>query len=564
MSTDQMRPILLVALAFVGFLLWQAWQQDYSPRPAGPASEPAGTSAQRSENGAVPSVATAPGPDVPEVPEPSVTSAAPGGSADAPSTAAGVKAEGIDIRTDLFRARILLKGGTLAAVDLLRYPVSPDEPDRPFSLLAESGAKLFTAQSGLVGKTSAPNHHAVYTSEKGSYALEPGDDEIKARLVWSEGGIKVTKTYTFRRGSYEIGVVHQVENNSSEPWGGRVYGQFRRVAPNESRGLGQIYTYTGGVISSPEKPYEKYDFDDMAEQDLSRDITGGWAAMIQHYFAGAWIPASDVEAHYYSKALPSSQYTFGVVEPGFTVAPGTTGSASLKLFVGPKIQRLLEAAAPGLERTVDYGWLFFIAQPLYIGLQWIQSVVSNWGWSIIFLTVLIKLAFFPLSNASYKSMARMRKLQPKIVSLKDRYGDDRQKLNQAMMEMYKKEKINPLGGCLPIVVQIPVFIALYWVLLETVELRQAPFMFWLNDLSTHDPYYVLPVLMGISMFVQQRLSPAPPDPIQAKVMMAMPIIFTFFFLFFPSGLVLYWLCNNLLSISQQWYITRRIESGAIK
>ena len=564
MSTDQMRPILFIALAFVGFLLWQAWQKDYGPRPEVPVSQPvAGSGVERSEDGG-PSVATAPGPDVPTVPEPTAIAGSTAGAADAPSTAAGVKADGIDVITDVYRARILLKGGTLAVVDLLDYPVSTEEPDRPFPLLVESGSKLFVAQSGLVGKTSAPNHHAVYSADKDTYRLEPGSDELRVDLVWEDGGIEVTKSYTFRRGSYEIDVTHHVRNNSNEPWAGRVYGQFRRAAPNESRGLGQIYTYTGGVISSPEKPYEKYDFDDMADQDLSQDIVGGWAAMIQHYFAGAWIPAKDVEAHYYSKALTSSQYTFGVVEPGFSIAPGTSGSAGLKLFVGPKIQRLLEAAAPGLERTVDYGWLFFIAQPLYIGLQWIQSVVGNWGWSIIFLTVLIKLAFFPLSNASYKSMARMRKLQPKIMSLKDRYGSDRQKLNQAMMEMYKKEKINPLGGCLPIVVQIPVFIALYWVLLETVELRQADFMFWLDDLSTHDPFYVLPILMGISMFVQQRLSPAPPDPIQAKVMMAMPIVFTFFFLFFPSGLVLYWLCNNLLSIAQQWYITRRIEAGTMK
>jgi YidC/Oxa1 family membrane protein insertase len=236
----------------------------------------------------------------------------------------------------------------------------------------------------------------------------------------------------------------------------------------------------------------------------------------------------------------------------------------MQLYVGPKVQSRLMEAAPGLERTVDYGWLFFIAEPLYVCLEFIQGILTNWGWSIIVLTMFIKLLFYPLSNASYKSMARMRKLQPKMATLKERFGDDRQKLNQAMMEMYKKEKINPLGGCLPIVVQIPVFISLYWVLLETVELRQAPFMFWLKDLSTHDPFYVLPVLMGISMFAQQRLSPAPPDPIQAKVMMAMPVIFTFFFLFFPSGLVLYWLCNNLLSITQQYFITRRIESGKIK
>jgi YidC/Oxa1 family membrane protein insertase len=431
-------------------------------------------------------------------------------------------------------------------------------------LLADSGAKLFMAQSGLVGKSNAPNHYALYTATKTYYELARGAEELVVELTWRGEGVTVTKRYNFKRDNYVIDVIHEVQNDTLEPWTGGAYGQFRRIAPNESRGLGTIYTYTGGVVSSPEKPYEKYDFSDMEDQDLNLDIRGGWIAMIQHYFAGAWIPPSEEEYNFYSKAPSSTQFVLGVVAPGFSVNPGTSGQTAMQLYVGPKVQSRLMEAAPGLERTVDYGWLFFIAEPLYVCLEFIQGILTNWGWSIIVLTMFIKLLFYPLSNASYKSMARMRKLQPKMATLKERFGDDRQKLNQAMMEMYKKEKINPLGGCLPIVVQIPVFISLYWVLLETVELRQAPFMFWLKDLSTHDPFYVLPVLMGISMFAQQRLSPAPPDPIQAKVMMAMPVIFTFFFLFFPSGLVLYWLCNNLLSITQQYFITRRIESGKIK
>ena len=562
MSTEQLRPIVFFALCFVGILLWQAWEKDHAQKPQ---EAPAPTGESYSPEGTATKGTPIPGIDVPVVPESNSSSSdtvsTPG---DGPATTGGGNATGINVNTDLYRARILLEGGTLASVRLLKYPVSLEATAESFPLLAESGAKLFTAQSGLVGEANAPNHHAIFESERSSYALDGGADELRVNLVWQGEGVRVTKSYLFKRDSYEIEIKYRVKNDNALPWTGRAYAQFRRVAPNESRGLGTIYTYTGGVLSSPDKPYEKYDFSDMEDQDLNRDITGGWIAMIQHYFAAAWIPDSKVPVHYYSKSLPASQFVLGMVTPAFSVATGASGQTSVKLYVGPKIQDRLQSAVAGLERTVDYGWLFFIAEPLYIGLQYIYGVLGNWGWSIIILTFLIKLLFFPLSNASYKSMARMRKLAPKMKSLKERFGDDRQKLNQAMMEMYKKEKINPLGGCLPIVVQIPVFISLYWVLLETVELRQAPFMFWLNDLSTKDPYYVLPVLMGISMFAQQRLSPAPPDPIQAKVMMAMPVVFTFFFLAFPSGLVLYWLCNNLLSISQQWMITRRIESGAMK
>jgi len=299
----------------------------------------------------------------------------------------------------------------------------------------------------------------------------------------------------------------------------------------------------------------------MADADVAREHKGGWVAMIQHYFAGAWIPNPDTSNYYYSKAEPGSPYLLGTMSPNKMVAAGATGNYSMGAYIGPKIQDLMSEAAPNLDRTVDYGWLWMIAQPLFLGLSLIHSFLGNWGWSIITLTLLIKLAFFHLSATSYKSMARMRKLQPKMVQLRERHGDDRQKMNQAMMELYKTEKINPLSGCLPILVQIPVFIALYWTLLESVELRHAPFMFWLTDLATHDPYFVLPVLMGLSMLIQQRLNPAPPDPIQAKVMMALPFVFTFFFLWFPSGLVLYWVVNNILSIAQQWVITKRIEAA---
>ena len=569
MPVEQLRPILLIGLAVVGFLLWQEWQEAHGP---GAQREPApivrDTPAARdlpapgeTRRGDAPSgTETVKAPDIPSAADVPATSAQP---APAPTPPAGGTGT-VTVRTDALTVRIDPRGGTIWQVSLTRYPVELEEPDRPFVLMDDRAGLVYVAESGLVGASGAPapNHHAVLVPERNDYQLAPGTDRLDVRLHWEdENGVRIAKVFEFARGSYEIGVRHEIDNRSSLPWTGQAYGQFRRVPPEDSGGLGTIYTYTGAVLSSPDKPYEKIDFDDMESEDLDREVSDGWMAMIQHYFASAWIPERSVVARYYTKALPGREFLAGLVAPPVTVAPGTSGETRLKLYAGPKVQSHLEAAAPGLKRTVDYGWLFFIAQPLYIALEFIHDYVKNWGWAIILLTFLIKLAFYHLSAASYRSMARMRKLSPKIQALRDRHSGDRQKMNQAMMELYKKEKINPLGGCLPIVVQIPVFIALYWVLLETVELRQAPFVFWLNDLAAHDPFFVLPVLMGASMFLQQRLSPTPPDPIQAKVMMFLPIIFTGFFLFFPSGLVLYWFVNNLLSIAQQWVITKRIEGG---
>ena len=567
MPVEQLRPILLIGLAVVGFLLWQAWQEDYGPgarREPAPAvrdtpvardvpdAAPPATertpSGRGREGSGVPSAADVPASSGSPAPA-AVSAADPGGL--------------VVVRTDVLTVHIDPRGGTIRHVSLPRYPISIDEPDQPFVLMDDRGGLVYVAESGLVGVggAPAPNHHDALIAERNRYDLGPGTDRLDVRLHWEEeSGVRVAKVFEFARDSYEVGVRYEVDNRSSLPWTGQAYGQFRRIPPPGSGGLGTIYTYTGAVLSSPDKPYEKIDFDDMESEDLDREIRDGWLAMIQHYFASAWIPERSVPVRYYTKAL-QGEYRAGLIVPPLTVAAGTDGATRLKIYAGPKVQSRLEAAAPGLKRTVDYGWLFFIAQPLYIALEFIHKYVGNWGWAIILLTCLIKLAFYHLSAASYRSMARMRKLSPKIQSLRDRHAGDRQKMNQAMMELYKKEKINPLGGCLPIVVQIPVFIALYWVLLETVELRQANFIFWLNDLAAHDPFFVLPVLMGASMFLQQRLSPTPPDPIQAKVMMFLPIIFTGFFLFFPSGLVLYWFVNNLLSIAQQWVITKRIEGG---
>ena len=573
MPVEQLRPILLIGLAVVGFLLWQEWQEDYGPgarrepppavRDAAPARDV--PEAGRTGPGRAPAGASPEAPSASRAPDVPSTTGVPASSGQPMQDASPARAQGlVEVRTDVLSVRIDPRGGTIRQVSLPRYPVSIEEPDRPFVLMDDRGGLVYVAESGLVGVGEgmpAPNHHDVLHPERNDYRLAPGTDRLDVRLHWEdESGVRIVKVFEFTRDRYEIGVRYEIDNASFLPWTGQAYGQYRRVPPAGSGGLGAIYTYTGAVLSSPDKPYEKIDFDDMESEDLDREIRDGWIAMIQHYFASAWIPARSVPVRYYTQAL-QGEYRAGLIVPPVTVAPGTSGTVRLKLYAGPKVQARLEASAPGLKRTVDYGWLFFIAQPLYVALEFIHDYVRNWGWSIILLTCLIKLAFYHLSAASYRSMARMRKLSPKIQTLRDRHSGDRQKMNQAMMELYKKEKINPLGGCLPIVVQIPVFIALYWVLLETVELRQASFIFWLKDLASHDPYFVLPVLMGGSMFLQQRLSPTPPDPIQAKVMMFLPIVFTGFFLFFPSGLVLYWFVNNLLSIAQQWVITKRIEGG---
>jgi YidC/Oxa1 family membrane protein insertase len=497
-------------------------------------------------------------PDVPDAPAGSGSAPASASDAPQPRTADEEK-DLVTVRTDLFNAEINLTGASLIRVDLLKYPVSVKQPDEPMSLLLDSPANVFIAQSGLVGGKSAPNHHERFTSQAPSFILQDGEESLVVPLKWAgSNGISVIKRYKFFRDSYRVDVSFEVTNNGEEPWKGSMYGQFQRAVAEERRGLFRTYTYTGGVVSTPEKPYEKIDFSDMSKSDLNLSVEGGWIAMIQHYFAGAWIPDQATTNHYYTKALKDARFVIGMLTEEKTIAGGARDSLDLGLYVGPKIQQRMQAVAPNLERTVDYGWLWLIAEPLFWLLNRIHDFLGNWGWSIIVLTLLIKLTFFHLSATSYKSMARMRKVQPRIVAIRERYTKDKQRMNQAMMELYKKEKINPLGGCFPILVQIPVFIALYWVLLESVELRQASFIFWFNDLSVHDPYFVLPILMGATMLVQQKLNPPPPDPMQAKIMMALPFVFTFFFLFFPSGLVLYWFVNNLLSIAQQWVITRKI------
>jgi YidC/Oxa1 family membrane protein insertase len=391
--------------------------------------------------------------------------------------------------------------------------------------------------------------------------MRDGDEKLEVTLRWlGNNGVSVDKIYTFYRGRYDIDLTYRVNNAGDAAWQGRLYRQLKR---SNFKAGGQAFTstYTGAIVSNTEKAYQKIDFDDMDDGNLAMDMKGGWVAMIQHYFIGAFIADENEQDHAYTKVSNDKQYVIGLVAQPVQVAAGTQNDIKTRLFIGPKLQEEMAAVAKNLDLVVDYGWLTILSQPIYWVMTKIHSVVGNWGWSIILLTLSIKLLFFKLSETSYRSMARMRKVTPRMKALKERFGDDKAGFQQAMMKMYQEEKINPLGGCLPILIQIPVFIALYWVLLEAVELRQAPFIFWLKDLSTADPYFILPVIMGATMLLQHRLNPTPLDPTQAKIMMMLPIMFTFFFMFFPSGLVLYWVVNNILSISQQWVITRRVTEG---
>jgi YidC/Oxa1 family membrane protein insertase len=468
------------------------------------------------------------------------------------------------VLTDTLDLAIDTRGGTIVDARLMQYPVAVDQPDTKYHLLSQRPSDYFIVQSGLLGseRERTPTHEAVFTSVADSYELKEDEDQLVVELDWkSPDGVGVTKRYTFTRGSHAIDLEHVVNNASETTWTGREYRQLQRGEPVDT-GSAFMYTYTGGAIFSQEDKYQKYDFEELGAGQLDRDVTDGWLSMIQHYFLTAIVPPRGEQQHYYGKRLSNGRAVIGGYSPARMVAAGDSDRFSGALFVGPKLQQELADLAEGLDLTVDYGWLVFIAKPMYWVLEKIQGFVGNWGWTIIIFTILIKLAFFKLSETSYRSMANMRKVTPRIQALKDRYGDDKQRMQQAMMELYKTEKINPLGGCLPMLVQMPFFIALYWVLLESVELRQASWILWLDDLSIKDPYFVLPVIMGASMFVQQKLNPPPPDPMQAKIMLSLPAVFTVMFAFFPSGLVLYWVVNNILSIAQQWVITRRIEQGA--
>ena len=570
---DFQRLILFGALGMVLLLLWQSWLE-YEADKNGTSFNAATSAQSATTQGANNASGETQVDDVPQAP----TASAAVESTDIPSTvpvSQSLPAERrVIVETDLIRAEIDTKGGDLRHLSLLTYPVSLEEPDTPFVLLNDKGADLFLIQDGLLSADKdTPNHHTVFSTDRENVTLTPGADSVDVHLDWtSEEGVRFRKTFTFFRNSYFVDVTFTVDNQSAETWSGYRYSQILRTqVAEQSSGLGfltRLPSYKGGAIFTPEDKYQKIDFEEMYEANLARPTPSGWVAMLQHYFVGALLPDAGTGYEFYSNVTnrdTGPRYLIGYKTTQPTVVPaGSSQELDGEMYIGPKETERMIKADNQLELTVDYGWLTPVSSPLFWVMTYINRVVNNWGVSIILLTLLVKLVFFPLSAASYKSMARMKKMQPRMQTLKERFGDDKQKFQQAMMEIYKKEKINPLGGCLPIVIQIPVFIALYWVLLESVELRQAPFALWIKDLSLQDPYYVLPILMGASMFGQQLLNPAPLDPMQQKIMMALPLVFTIFFLWFPSGLVLYWLVNNVLSIAQQWVITRKIQAADSK
>ena len=554
---DIKRTILIVALAIVTYVGVLKWNQDY------------GQAALPTQNVA----ASTTGPAIPDTAAGTNASA----SADVPSASGDVTApietpvatskDLIQVKTDVLNLEIDPVGGDVVQLRLPLYPRRQDHPDVPFQLFDNGGERIFLAQSGLTGVNgpdARPAGRPVYSTAQKSYQLVDGQDQLVVDLKFTDNGVNYIKRFTFKRGLYDLVVSYVIDNQSAQPWSGNMFAQLKRdnsSDPSSTTATGTA-TYLGAALWTPSEPYKKVSMKDIDKGSIKETVQGGWVAWLQHYFVTAWIPDKNNSNAVTTRKDSQGNYIIGFTGPALTVAPGAKGEATATLYAGPKSQAVLKELSPGLELTVDYGILWFIAQPIFWLLQHIHAIVGNWGWSIIFLTMLIKGLFFPLSAASYKSMARMRAVAPKLAILKEQHGDDRQKMSQAMMELYKKEKINPLGGCLPILVQMPVFLSLYWVLLESVEMRQAPWLLWITDLSIKDPFFILPIIMGATMFIQQRLNPTPPDPMQAKVMKMMPIVFTFFFLWFPAGLVLYWVTNNTLSIAQQWYITRGIEKAA--
>lgn len=469
----------------------------------------------------------------------------------------------IVIKNDVLEFVVDLRGGDIIETSLTKYPERIEDPDTPLVLLERSSERTYIMQSGLVGPDGIDtNGRAIYDASKNRYDATSGAKTIVLSARDTPPGVAVEKHFAVAPNTYTIEISYHIVNNGTEIWQSIPFAQLKRdssPAPSaDTSGFG-MQPFLGAATTTPDNRYEKFTFADIADDPWKTQQTGGWIAMLQHYFTAALVPDAEATHTYSTRRTRDGFNIAGFTSEPLRIAPGQTGSWNTQFYAGPKDQYTLAELAPHLELVVDYGWLWWIGKPLFWLLTQIQSVVINWGVAIILLTLLIKTAFFKLSAASYRSMAKMRKAQPKMVAIKEQHANDKQKQSQAMMELYKKEKINPMGGCLPILVQMPVFIALYWVLMESVELRQAPFALWIKDLAVMDPYFVLPLMMGASMFFMQKLNPPPPDPMQAKLMQWLPVVFTFFFLWFPAGLVLYWVVNNLLSMAQQYYITRQIE-----
>jgi YidC/Oxa1 family membrane protein insertase len=578
---NNLRLYLWGALALLLFYDYQAWMRDYAPRPAlnSSAQQHGASGAPASDLGnripQLPSAGTAAGGAAATAP-PTATAGAATATADATTAAPGAAAlaapaaaaaPAVHVRTDVLDVDISTQGGTLERADLLAYPEVKGEAT-PVRLEDHNDAQsLYLLQSGLTGAPPGeyPTHIATYTSERSDYVLDRGANELKVPLTWSAGGVTVTKTFVFRRGRYNIGLDYQVENHGSAPWSVHPYVQILRNDPPTKRSYFNVtsYAFHGPALWDGTK-YRKLTTTDAQDSHLSVEVRDGWLAALQHHFVSAIVPPPDAPWHF-GLEVAGDQYLLSAEGPAQSVPAGGSAQFDATLFVGPKLQAQLEGIAHDLGRVADYGHLWILAMPLFWVLAKVHALTGNWGVAIILVTFLLKLLFYPLSEASGRSMAKMKALQPRIKNLQETYADDREKLGRAMMELYKREKINPLASCLPVVIQIPVFLAFYWVLLESVEMRQAPFALWIHDLSARDPLFILPIIMAGAMFVQYKLNPAPPDPVQAKVFMIMPLVMSATFAFFPAGLVLYWVTNTILSIAQQWNINRRIGSlGAAK
>lgn len=536
---DSQRNILLIALALVSFLLFQQWNVAKNPAPQ---------AVEQAQSGS-----TLPAPSYADDLDP-----APGQVASSAKT--------ITVTTDVLTLSIDTVGGDVVKADLNDYSAEFDS-EESFVLLKNEPGHQFIAQSGLVGPQGidlSSTNRPSYKISADSFTLADGQDELRIPMTYQANGLDYTKTFILKRGSYAIDVEYDVVNNSGNNATFGMYAHLRQNVMDDGGSL-TMPTYRGGAYSTEDTRYKKYSFDDMQDRNLSLNLANGqgWAAMIQHYFASAWIPRDEAGSNLYTRVI-GNLGDIGVRMPNKTIANGDEASFKATLWVGPKLQDQMAATAPNLDLVVDYGWLWFIAKPLHTLLSFIQGFVSNWGVAIIILTFIVRGAMYPLTKAQYTSMAKMRMLQPKLTAMRERIGDDRQRMSQEMMELYKKEKVNPLGGCLPILLQMPIFISLYWALMESVELRHSPFFGWITDLSAQDPYYILPLLMGASMFLIQKMSPTTvTDPMQQKIMTFMPVMFTFFFLFFPSGLVLYWLVSNIVTLIQQTLIYRALEKKGL-
>ncbi|MBY0544700.1 MAG: membrane protein insertase YidC [Gammaproteobacteria bacterium] len=553
---EQRRVILIVIFALIASYLWHDWTLEHLPPPQAVTQSVDTNQLGVQATGSLPAANPASSANT----TPQVANANPS----QPTAPVQTAASTINIKTDVLNVDINTLGGTVTKAALIQYPLVQGKPE-PVVLMNNEPLSRYLAQSFLVSSDNKfSDKNVVYTATQSFYELNKGQKELVVNLTYqSDNGLKIVKIFTFLPGKYNVGVTYQIQNGSSTVWQGNAYGLLtRNNSVEQAAGMFHVSSYTGASVSTQNSPYQKVTFKNMQKQNLNTTSQGGWIAMQQHYFLSAWVPVQQDTNRYFTQIDNDGLYTIGVAGSGITVQPGQTVSNKMELYAGPELADQLKPLAPHLDLTIDYGWLWFISDGIFWLMQKVYNFIGNWGWSIVVVTILIKLAFYHLSATSYRSMAKMRKLQPKLQALKDRYGDDKQKMAQATMELYRQEKANPMTGCLPILIQIPVFIALYWVIVESVQLRQAPFIFWIHDLSSRDPYFILPIINGLAMFVQQKLNPPPPDPTQAKIMMFLPLLFTFIFINFPAGLVLYWVVNSLVSILQQWFITRQVERSS--